>query len=63
MSLKAYLLTRTTGVVCRSTAHKVFPAMYIENVTEHAFDDLSAEDPDFPFIQGQATTFHPLCLQ
>jgi hypothetical protein len=37
--------------------------MYIENVTQHAFDDLSAEDPDFPFIQGQATTFHPLCLQ
>jgi hypothetical protein len=54
MSLKAYLLTRTTGVVCRTTAHKVFPAMYIENVTQHAFDDLSAEDPDFPFIQGLA---------
>jgi len=32
-------------------------------VTQHAFDDLSAEDPDFPFIQGQATIFHPLCLQ
>lgn len=26
--------------------------MYIENVTELAFDDITPEDPDFPFIQG-----------
>ncbi|KAH9553102.1 hypothetical protein CY35_09G101900 [Sphagnum magellanicum] len=47
-------LIASSGRLARSTAHKVFPAMYIENVTEHAFDDLSAEDPDFPFIQGLA---------
>ncbi len=49
-------------VVCRSTAHKVFPAMYIENVTQHAFDDVSAEDPDFAFIQGEKTC-QPPCLK
>lgn len=27
--------------------------MYIENVTELAFDDITAEDPDFPSIQGK----------
>jgi hypothetical protein len=47
-------LIASSGRLARSTAHKVFPAMYIENVTQHAFDDLSAEDPDFPFIQGLA---------
>lgn len=26
--------------------------MYIENVTELAFDDVTPEDPDFPCIQG-----------
>jgi hypothetical protein len=28
--------------------------MYIDNVTELAFDDVTPEDPDFPFIQGLA---------
>eukprot|EP01018_Ginkgo_biloba_P030671 Gb_30000 [translate_table: standard] len=28
--------------------------MYIENLTELAFDDVTPEDPDFPFIQGLA---------
>lgn len=27
--------------------------MYIENVTELAFDDITPEDPDFASIQGQ----------
>lgn len=27
--------------------------MYIDNVTELAFDDVTPEDPDFPFIQGE----------
>jgi hypothetical protein len=31
----------------------VYPAMYIENVTELAFDDITPEDFDFPFIQGE----------
>lgn len=32
----------------------MYPAMYIDNVTELAFDDVTPEDPDFPFIQGEA---------
>ena len=31
--------------------------MYIENVTELAFDDIAPEDPDFPFIQGDRLNF------
>ncbi|KAJ3680500.1 hypothetical protein LUZ60_016778 [Juncus effusus] len=38
----------------RSTVSKVYPAMYIENVTELAFDDVTPDDPDFSFIQGLA---------
>lgn len=29
--------------------------MYIENVTELAFDDITLDDPDFPSIQGRAS--------
>lgn len=29
--------------------------MYIENLTELAFDDVPVEDPDFPFIQGHSS--------
>lgn len=36
----------------RNTLSKVYPAMYIENVTELAFDDITPEDPDFSSIQG-----------
>ncbi len=50
---RIYLLMMATVVMYRSTAHKVLPAMYIENVTQLAFDDVSAEDQDFAFIQGQ----------
>ena len=42
---------------CRSTVFKVYPAMYIENVTELAFDDITPEDPDFSSIQG-GNAFH-----
>ncbi|RZR87884.1 hypothetical protein BHM03_00015357 [Ensete ventricosum] len=35
-----------------NTFSKVYPAMYIENLTELAFDDVTPEDPDFPFIQA-----------
>lgn len=31
--------------------------MYIENVTELAFDDITPEDPDFSSIQGQSRIF------
>lgn len=43
-------------VVCRNTVSKVYPAMYIENVTELAFDDITPEDPDFSSIQGENST-------
>lgn len=38
--------------MCRSPAHKVFPAMYIEGATELAFVDVTPDDPDFAYIQG-----------
>lgn len=47
---------------CRNTVSKVYPAMYIENVTELAFDDITPEDPDFPSIQG-SNTIHTLLLK
>ncbi|CAI9092243.1 OLC1v1027435C1 [Oldenlandia corymbosa var. corymbosa] len=47
-------LVSASGVLSRSTVTKVYPAMYIENVTELAFDDIRPEDPDFPSIQGLA---------
>lgn len=39
----------------RTTVSKVYPAMYIENVTDLAFDDITPADPDFPSIQGRAS--------
>ncbi|KAL1218690.1 hypothetical protein V5N11_009819 [Cardamine amara subsp. amara] len=44
----------SSNALSRNSASKVYPAMYIENVTELAFDDITPEDPDFPFIQGLA---------
>ncbi|KAK3037184.1 hypothetical protein RJ639_030077 [Escallonia herrerae] len=38
----------------RNTVSKVYPAMYIENFTELAYDDITPDDPDFPSIQGLA---------
>ncbi|CAL1371197.1 unnamed protein product [Linum trigynum] len=38
----------------RNPVSKVYPAMYIENVTELAFDDVTPDDPDFASIQGLA---------
>jgi len=37
--------------------------MYIENVTELAFDDITPEDPDFPFIQGDHRIFCTFTLK
>lgn len=39
-------------MVCRTPAHKVLPAMYIENASVLAYEDVVPEDQDFPFIQG-----------
>ncbi|CAM6028742.1 unnamed protein product [Sphagnum balticum] len=47
-------LIAASSKLTRSSVHKVFPAMYIENITDLAFDDVPVEDPDFPFIQGLA---------
>ncbi|CAA7059553.1 unnamed protein product [Microthlaspi erraticum] len=47
-------LVSASNALSRYSASKVYPAMYIENVTELAFDDITPEDPDFPFIQGLA---------
>ncbi|OWM79542.1 hypothetical protein CDL15_Pgr022954 [Punica granatum] len=47
-------LVSASSALSRNTISKVYPAMYIENVTELAFDDITPEDPDFVFIQGLA---------
>ncbi|KAJ8510792.1 hypothetical protein OPV22_001226 [Ensete ventricosum] len=48
-----WLVTASSNL-SRKTVSKIYPAMYIENVTELAFDDVTSEDPDFPCIQGLA---------
>ncbi|KAK4436294.1 hypothetical protein Salat_0793100 [Sesamum alatum] len=47
-------LVLASSALSRTTTSKVYPAMYIENVSELAFDDITPEDPDFPSIQGLA---------
>ncbi|XP_027924200.1 uncharacterized protein LOC114181821 isoform X3 [Vigna unguiculata] len=47
-------LVSASSTLSRSTVSKVYPAMYIDNVTELAFDDVTPEDPDFSSIQGLA---------
>uniref|UniRef100_A0A5B7BSB4 Putative GPI-anchored adhesin-like protein PGA55 isoform X1 n=1 Tax=Davidia involucrata TaxID=16924 RepID=A0A5B7BSB4_DAVIN len=47
-------LVSASSALSRNTVSKVYPAMYIENFTELAFDDITREDPDFPSIQGLA---------
>ncbi|KAG6383334.1 hypothetical protein SASPL_156923 [Salvia splendens] len=47
-------LVQASSTLSRNTTSKVYPAMFIENVSELAFDDITPEDPDFPFIQGLA---------
>ncbi|KAL7147456.1 hypothetical protein ABFS83_06G108700 [Erythranthe nasuta] len=47
-------LVLASSALSRNTTSKVYPAMYIENISELAFDDITPEDPDFPSIQGLA---------
>ncbi|KAK8530767.1 hypothetical protein V6N13_030712 [Hibiscus sabdariffa] len=47
-------LVSASSALSRNVASTVYPAMYIENVTELAFDDITPEDPDFSSIQGLA---------
>ncbi|XP_024397145.1 uncharacterized protein [Physcomitrium patens] len=44
----------SSSTLTRSPSNKLFPAMYIEGVTEQAFADVNPYDPDFPYIQGIA---------
>lgn len=36
--------------------------MFVDSVTELAFDDITPEDPDFSFIQGQSRIFEVCVL-
>ncbi|KAK6121677.1 hypothetical protein DH2020_044583 [Rehmannia glutinosa] len=54
LSLQLCSLLQESSALSRNTTSKVYPAMYIENVSELAFDDITPEDPDFPSIQGLA---------
>ncbi|KAK9665502.1 hypothetical protein RND81_14G116000 [Saponaria officinalis] len=47
-------LVSASSALSRNMISKVYSAMYIENVTELAFDDITPEDPDFTSIQGLA---------
>ncbi|CAN0891739.1 hypothetical protein LINGRAHAP2_LOCUS17144 [Linum grandiflorum] len=47
-------LVSASGALSRNSVSKVYPAMYIENVSELAFDDITPDDPDFSSIQGLA---------
>lgn len=47
-------LVSASGALSRNAVSKVYPAMYIDNATEVAFDDITPEDPDFSSIQGLA---------
>ncbi|KAK9143746.1 hypothetical protein Syun_013146 [Stephania yunnanensis] len=47
-------LVTASGTLSKNSISKVYPAMYIENFTELAFDDITPEDPDFSSIQGLA---------
>ena len=53
--LKTMVITVLLRWMCRSSANKVLPAMYIEEETELAFDDVTPDDPDFAAIQGMDT--------
>ncbi|KAK8951512.1 hypothetical protein KSP39_PZI004875 [Platanthera zijinensis] len=46
----------------RNAASKLYPAMFIENVTVLAFDDVTAEDPDFSSIQEAGIIYSKLSL-
>ncbi|KAG0491637.1 hypothetical protein HPP92_004690 [Vanilla planifolia] len=47
-------LVSASSVLSRNPTSKIYPAMYVENVTELAFNDVTPEDPDFACIQGLA---------
>ncbi|XP_059450167.1 uncharacterized protein LOC132181114 isoform X2 [Corylus avellana] len=47
-------LVSASSALSRNTISKVYPAMYIESVSELAFDDITPDDPDFASIQGLA---------
>lgn len=44
----------SNSLLSRRPSNKVFPSVYIEGVTQLAFDDITPQNPDFPCIQGLA---------
>lgn len=44
----------SNSLLSRRPSNKVFPSVYIEGVTQLAFDDITPQSPDFPYIQGLA---------
>lgn len=44
----------SNSLLSRRPNNMVFPSVYIEGVTQLAFDDITPQDPDFPYIQGLA---------
>ncbi|KAK8966967.1 hypothetical protein KSP40_PGU012792 [Platanthera guangdongensis] len=55
-------LVSASSALSRNAASKLYPAMFIENVTELAFDDVTAEDPDFSSIQEAGIIYSKLSL-
>lgn len=45
------------NIIRLGTLSKVYPAMYIENVTQLAFNDITPQDPNFSSIQGEDKKF------
>ncbi|CAI5490824.1 unnamed protein product [Closterium sp. Naga37s-1] len=47
-------LVHASNTLSRAASDRIYPAMYVDGSTALAFDDVPADDPDFPYIQGLA---------
>ncbi|GJP31957.1 hypothetical protein CLOM_g16511 [Closterium sp. NIES-68] len=47
-------LVHASNMLSRAASDRIYPAMYVDGSTALAFDDVTASDPDFPYIQGLA---------
>ncbi|CAI5461812.1 unnamed protein product [Closterium sp. Yama58-4] len=47
-------LVHASNTLSRAASDRIYPAMYVDGATALAFDDVPADDPDFPYIQGLA---------
>eukprot|EP00271_Cylindrocystis_brebissonii_P008106 TRINITY_DN22135_c0_g1_i1.p1 TRINITY_DN22135_c0_g1~~TRINITY_DN22135_c0_g1_i1.p1 ORF type:complete len:1300 (-),score=303.89 TRINITY_DN22135_c0_g1_i1:251-4150(-) len=48
-----WVVTAST-VLSRRPGDRIFPSMFVEGLTDLAFEDVLPSDPDFPYIQGLA---------